>query len=111
MTGLNIRGRIKHLLHTRPSLRTFVCNHDYIAAHHLTRKDAFTSRLLRIEHFGGTCKPPYTLINSGSFHRTSILRNVSFQYSQSAILAVSMGYISDTSVSTIRIQLVVISVL
>src|SRR5574344_424079 len=111
MTTLDIRCRIKHLLHTWSSLGTFVRDDDYISANDLTTKNTITSRILRVKHFSRATELPNTLVNPGSFNYATVLGNITKQHSESAILRICMLNITDTSFRTVGIECTVNSIL
>ena len=111
MAAFYIRSRIKHFLHTRTTLRSFVCDHHHIARDDFSTEDAFASRILRIEHFRRTGKLPDAFIHTGRLDHTTVQRDISFQDSQAAIFGISMLDITDTSGGTIGIQFLIIGFL
>ena len=111
MARLDVGRRIKHLLHARTTLRTFVGDNHYVATLYFTAQDAFASSFLRVKHLGRTCKLPDAFVHSGSLHYTTVLGDVTLQYGQSAILAISVLQVADATVGTVSIELFVISIL
>ena len=88
---LDIRGGIKHLLHTRTTLRTFVGNHYAVALIDFSAKDTLTGIFLRIEDNSRSLEVPQALVNTSSFHDATVLSDIAKKYSQSTVLGVSMG--------------------
>ena len=111
MLALDIRGRIKHFLHTWTALRTFVGNDYHITTHYLSTQDSITSGFLRVKHLGRTGELPDTFVHTSGLYHTTVLGNITLQYSQSTVLAISMLQIADTSIGTVGIQSLIISVL
>ena len=53
---------------------------------------------------------PDTFVYTCCFYYTTILSNITFQYGQSAVFAVSMFQVTNTSVCTVLIQFLIVDV-
>jgi hypothetical protein len=63
--GLQVAGRIEHLLHAGAALRTFVANHHHIAGNDLVGENAGHRIFLALENTGATGEFPDGLIDTG----------------------------------------------
>ncbi len=109
MLALYIGCGVKHLLHTRPALWTFMSDHHHIAALHLITKNAVHGSLLRSKDPGRTAETEYALIHTGSLHHTAVLCDIALEHSESAILDIGMFHIADTACGTVSVKLAVIA--
>ena len=111
MAALDIGRGIKHLLHSRTSLWTFVGDNHTVATLHLSSEDALAGCLLRIEDTCGSAEFPDVRVNTGCLDHATVLSDVSEEHSQTAVLRVSMLQGADASVLTIRVERFPLSVL
>ena len=104
VTALDIRSRIKHLLHAWASLRTFVGDDDTVATVHLATEDAFTRIFLRVEDHSRTFEVPQFWSDTGSLHYATVLCDVAEEHSQATIFRVGMLEVADTSVLAVGVE-------
>ena len=107
MAGFDIRSRIKHLLHTRSTFRPFVSDDDDVSTDYLSTQNTVTSRILWVEDFRRPRKFPDTLVYTGSLDNATVLSYISLQNCQTAILAVCMFQITDTTGRTVRVEFLI----
>ena len=111
MTRLDVRCRVKHLLHTRATLRTFVYDYHDIPGLHCTAEDTLYGSLLGVKDLCPSTETPDTLINTGCLHHTTVLGNVSEQNSKTAILGVSILERAYTTIGPVSVKRVICTVL
>jgi len=84
---------------------------DNVATDDSTSQNTFAGCFLRIKHFSRSGKLPDTFVYPCRFYHTTVLSNVTFQYGQAAVFAVSVFQITDTSGCTVFIQFLIIHTL
>ena len=104
MAAFDVGGGIKHFLHARTALGTFVGDDDAIARLHLTSENALTSVVLRIEDHGWTFEMPQFGSHTGCFHHTTILGDVAKEHCQTTVFRIGVFHIAYASRSTIGVK-------
>ena len=76
-TTFDVRRRIEHLLHARPTLRAFVANDNYITSDNFFTQDALDGSVLAFVDASSTRELENRFIDTSGLHDASIDRNVS----------------------------------
>ena len=104
MATLDVGRGIEHFLHSRTSLWTFVGDDHTVATLHFSSEDALAGCFLRIEDSCGSAEFPDVRVDTGCLDHATVLSDVAEEYSQTAVLRVSMLQGADASMFTIRIE-------
>src|SRR5210317_907742 len=100
-----VAGRVEHLLHTRPTFRTFVTDQYDIAFFYPVRKDRLDGGILTLEDPGRTGKHQDRLVHPRGLDDTPMLGKIAVQHGQAAVLRISVLDITDTALAPVEIQL------
>ena len=105
--GLEIAGRIEHLLHSRTALWPFVANQHHVAGNDLVAENRFDGRVLALEDARRAGKGQVRRIDAGRLHDAAVLGDIAEENRQAAVLAEGVVQIADHAVRAIQVQLVV----
>ncbi len=74
----------QHFLHSRPSHRSFITDHQHIPFFNFAAHDGLTDRLFRIKHARRTFMPQHFRQNRGLLHHASLGRQIAEKNRQTA---------------------------
>src|SRR3546814_3837500 len=103
-SGLQIAGRIQHLLHTRTATRPFVADDHDVAGLHLAAENRLDRRILAFQHDGGTGEFQNAFVDAHSFDDAAALGEIAVQHRKAAVLAVGVGFAADAALFTIGVE-------
>ena len=109
--GLDVGGRVEHLLHAWASLRSFIGDDDHVARYHLAAEDALAGVFLGLEDLRRTAEFPDALVHTGCLDHASVQGDIAFEHAQSTVFGVGVVEVTDAPVGAVRVQSVEIALL
>src|SRR5690606_1781963 len=102
--GLQVAGRVKHFLHARPALRTFVADDHHIARLDLVAEDTLHCGVLTFVDPGTALEYQDGLIHAGSFHHAAVQRVSAVLYAETAFAALGLFPRADAAFGAVQSQ-------